>query len=364
MPKTASTALLCALIILIGATVPRAAPDTAAVAGRLVERKVHAKALEGNLLNDPADQDVSVYLPPGYDTGRIRYPVVYVLHGFADNHRAWASQMTPVLDRLIVQRALPPMIFVFPNGRNGYLSSYFTDSPVTGNWEDYLVQELVADIDNRFRTLHTASSRGITGHSKGAFAAIRLAMRHPDVFGAAYGMSPCCLSLLDAVGAARVEVWQAAANIESRQEFDRRLARLGDGPDAGYTIGIIALAAAFSPNTQNPPLFVDFPFYARNDVLEPRDPAHHLWREQSLINLVPRYKANLLKLRALAFDVGRSDEFADIPPSALKFSDALTQSGIPHTFAPYEGGHEDKIPERVVEHMLPFFAQALQTEWR
>ena len=363
MPPAARTSLFCAIGLLIGA-IAAAADEQAATLGRLVELKVHSRALETNLLNDPADQDVSVYLPPGYDTAQPRYPTVYVLHGFADNHRAWASQMAPLLDRLIGERRLPAVIFVFPNGRNGYLSSYFTNSAVTGNWEDYAVRDLVGDIDARFRTVRDATGRGIGGHSKGAFASIRLAMRHPDIFGSVYAMSPCCLSLLDAVAAARAKAWQDVADIKSRQDFDRRLAQLGDDPDAGYTIGIVALAAAFSPNTRRPPLFIDLPFVVRGSGLRSSEPAHRLWREQSLISLVPRYKANMLRLRAFAFDAGMSDEFADIPTSAAAFSNALKRAGIPHTFTPYEGKHEDKIPERVVEHMLPFFAGVFAQELR
>src|SRR5579863_9058287 len=56
-----------------------------------VERiKVHGKSLEGNLEGDSADRDVSIYLPPSYETERNRrYPVIYLLHGYTDSDELW-----------------------------------------------------------------------------------------------------------------------------------------------------------------------------------------------------------------------------------------------------------------------------------
>ena len=339
-------------------------PPAAGTPSRVVERTVHARALEGNLLGDSANQHVSIYLPPGYDErGTTRFPVVFFLHGFADNHRAWANGMKGALDQSIATGAMPPTIFVFPNGRNGYLSSYFTNSPVAGNWEDYVVGDLVADIDASYTTLAHPGSRGIAGHSKGGFAAIRLAMRHPDVFGSAYAMSPCCLSLLDTVAAAGPEVWQRAANLKSRAEFDALVVELNEGRDfsAGYTIGIVALAAAFSPNKHKPPMFVDLPFSVAAGKLKP-EAAQRTWAAQSLIALAPSYKQNLLKLRALAIDYGHSDVFADIPPSIRRFSSVLSNLSVPHKVEGYDGGHENKLADRATNHMFPFFARTLSRE--
>ena len=95
------------------------------------------------------------------------------------------------------------MIFVLPNGRNVYLSSYFTNSKTAGNWEDYVVRDLVPDIDRSYRTLKNARSRGITGYSKGGFVALRMAMRVPDVFSSAYAESAPAVFLSQRLSAAR-----------------------------------------------------------------------------------------------------------------------------------------------------------------
>src|SRR5215471_1785682 len=60
--------------------------------GQLLYITVHSSALEHNRVGDSPDRDVSIYLPPGYDSGTRRYPVLYLLHGYTGNDRGW---MTP-----------------------------------------------------------------------------------------------------------------------------------------------------------------------------------------------------------------------------------------------------------------------------
>jgi S-formylglutathione hydrolase FrmB len=81
-------------------------------------------------------------------------------------------------------------ILVCPDMASLVGSSWYVNSPVSGNWEGFLVQELVPYIDANFRTLPSRESRGIMGMWMGAYGAIRLAMRHPEVFGSVYGMHP------------------------------------------------------------------------------------------------------------------------------------------------------------------------------
>ena len=80
-----------------------------------------------------------------------------------------------------------------PDASNRYGGSFFTNSVTTGNWEDFIVRDLVAFVDGRYRTLRRPASRAIAGHSMGGYAAIKLAMKHPDVFGSVYSLSACCL---------------------------------------------------------------------------------------------------------------------------------------------------------------------------
>ncbi|HEY0243673.1 MAG TPA: alpha/beta hydrolase-fold protein, partial [Gemmatimonadaceae bacterium] len=100
---------------------------------------VSSPSLRGNLIGDTDQREVTVYLPPSYSTHRSRrYPVVYLLHGFAANHRAFMagvySNMNTRLsmDSLIRSGLAKEMIVVTPNARNAFDGSFYRNSPTTG----------------------------------------------------------------------------------------------------------------------------------------------------------------------------------------------------------------------------------------
>ena len=141
-----------------------------AAGGKLVDLKVHSPALEGNLLGDSADRNVIVYLPPSYDTSSTqRYPVVCLLHGYTGNPGGMVQflSLKTVMDTLVAEGKVQEMIFVMPDAHNKYLGSWYVNSATTGNWEDFITQELVEYIDSNYRTLPRAASRGIAGISMG-----------------------------------------------------------------------------------------------------------------------------------------------------------------------------------------------------
>jgi S-formylglutathione hydrolase len=162
-----------------------------------VERiKVHGKSLEGNLSGDTADRDVSIYLPPSYKTDRSRrYPVVYMLHGFTDSDEKWFgfTEHWINLPEVIDKTGAKEMIVVMPNAFTRFQGSMYSDSVVTGNWERYIAQELVAFVDSHYRTIPHSTSRGLAGHSMGGYGALRIGMKYPTVFSSLYALSPCCL---------------------------------------------------------------------------------------------------------------------------------------------------------------------------
>ena len=218
--------------------------------------------------------------------------MIYLFHGFSDSHKEWEPRLKPVLDRLVSKQRsthdLRPAQWPEP-----YLSSYFTNSKTAGDWEDFVVRDLVPDIDRSYRTLKTARSRGITGYSKGGFVALRMAMRYRMSFCRRTAISPCCLSLTEAVRGAKSQSWEAVAAFRTRQEFDNFLQEFEKSPNesAFFTIGIIALqAAAVSPNPTKPPLFVNLPFNLVNGALAPREPVHSAWEAASPVNEVVRLR--------------------------------------------------------------------------
>jgi enterochelin esterase-like enzyme len=320
-----------------------ASPLTAQ-AGRVVVDSVRSPALEANRLGDAAIRPLRVYLPPSYDTSDRRYPVLYLLHGFAASPSAWSDGTYP---GLVIERAMDSLvalggkefIIAMVDGDNAYGGSVFTNSPVSGDWETYLIRDVVRQVDGRYRTLRRASSRGIAGHSMGGGAALRLAMRYPNGFGLVYAMSANAdLPCQSASETTRRELASLASRAEvSRLGFQSRLC-LGYG-------------AAWSPDTTRAPTFVALPFTAAGSA---DSAVIEQWRSWRLLDMVPRYREGLVRLRAIGIDVGTEDGYY---AGLARLDTLLTRLRIRHTFAGYPGDHNNRIGNRVAGHLLPFFAQ-------
>lgn len=150
----------------------------------LAEETVFSKALRRDL-------PYSVYLPDGYEQQGATFPVLYLLHGFGGNHLEWlsAGQIETVLDQLIDNGMVSPMILIMPDAQNSwYVDSAKFGGP--GNYESALIRDLLPEIDRRYPTRAEPSSRMIGGISMGGYGALRLGLGHPDLFSAVGALSP------------------------------------------------------------------------------------------------------------------------------------------------------------------------------
>jgi S-formylglutathione hydrolase FrmB len=316
--------------------------------------KLHSPALEKNLLGEPSDQEVAVYLPPDYDRGTARYPVLYLLHGIGGGFTDWTKHwnIRGSMDA-VIRGGAQPFIVVMPNGANRLGGGFYLDSPVSGNWETYLVRELVPAIDRDFRTAATRESRGIAGHSMGGFGAIRLAMRFPELFGVMYAMSPCCLDLVEDIGHGN-QSWRKAIRFRTPED----IARSAEENDF-YPIAIYALASALSPNPEKPPFYVDLPVREVRGELMPDDAVYERWRTSLPMAQLAAHRASLMQMRGLVIDYGTLDQFAHILTATPAFSRELARLRIPHRLDVYDGDHREKLPQRLRTHVLPFLATTL-----
>ena len=99
-------------------------------------------------------------------------------------------------------------------------SSWYVNSPATGNWEDFMVQEVVPYIDVNFKTKSNRDSRGIAGIFIGGYGAIRFGMRRPDVFGSVYAMHPVGTGSGVSISAS-LPKWDLLAGATSKQDLFR-----------------------------------------------------------------------------------------------------------------------------------------------
>jgi S-formylglutathione hydrolase FrmB len=125
----------------------------------------------------------NVILPTDYDTARsTRYPVLYLLHGLTGHYSDWLSR-TNVADYASEYR----MIIVMPEGNDGW----YTDSGIVVNdkYETYILQELIPDVQQRYRTIEARYGRAIAGLSMGGYGALKFGLKLPQTFVFAASMS-------------------------------------------------------------------------------------------------------------------------------------------------------------------------------
>src|SRR5690349_22447446 len=158
--------------------------------------RVHGSSLEGNLEGDAVDREVIVFLPPSYASQKSRrYPVVYALHGYSIGAEQWTHEIhVPQTIEGAFAQGAQDMIVVLPDSKTVHNGSMYSSSVTTGDFERFIAHDVVAYIDSHYRTMPRRESRGLVGHSMGGYGATRIGMKHADVFGSLYIMSPCCLS--------------------------------------------------------------------------------------------------------------------------------------------------------------------------
>lgn len=355
MPRDNRRAMLAsALSLLLGAT-PAAAqvathvppPVAGAPAVRIERIKVHAPTIVGNLEGESAEREVLVMLPPSYATNpKRRYPVLYALHGYSIGAEQWTGEVhVPQTIEGAFAKGTPEMIVVLPDSKTLHNGSMYSRSATTGDFETFIARDLIAYVDAHYRTIADRRSRGLAGHSMGGYGTARIGMHHPEMFGAIYMMSPCCLSARDpsqfdpkagaALEAVRTREAVVALPFFARAQF--------------------ASAAAWSPNPKNPPFYLDLP--TKDGVVQTDVVAK--WAANAPLSFVDQYVGNLRQYRAIAIDVGDQD---GLKGDAIKLHEALDRYGIANSFTVYPGTHTSDVAVRFQDFVMPFFGKMLETK--
>jgi enterochelin esterase-like enzyme len=305
--------------------------------------KIHGTSLEGNLEGDAVDRDVIVFLPPSYNKdNHRRYPVVYALHGYSIGAEQWTHEIhVPQTIEGAFAQGAKEMIVVLPDSKTVHNGSMYSSSVTTGDFEQFIAHDVVAYIDAHYRTIPERRSRGLVGHSMGGYGATRIGMKHADVFGSLYIMSPCCLS--PRPGRADPELEKTLEAVKTPEDS----AKL-----PFFARAQLASAAAWSPDPKNPPLYLDLPF--KNGEVQPDILAK--WTANAPLAFIDQYIDNLRKYHGIALDVGDKD---GLRTNTGKLHDVLDKYGIANSFEVYPGTHTSAVALRFQNHVMPFFSQNL-----
>jgi len=395
--------------------------DPTIPAGTMLRAFVNSPSLEGNILEESVGRPVYVYEPADYhissvdsfevyidttiggtthyDTTYIYYivtsadyPVLLLLHGYGGTYTYYSDLflLKDILDEMISTGEIEPMVVVTPDCSNDFGGSFYTNSPeinsvdtsgnpisesFAGDFEDFIINDLLDYLDDRFNVDSTAGRRGISGHSMGGYGAMKLAMKYPELFGSVSSMSaplafPYLQGLLPAMYAENnFTPGDTAGFYAIEPEYYKYVTSM-----------MFAMGAAFTPHDHfdpdttyfhrllNVPLFVgiDLPFGIDGQLAE-ESTVWQTWLENDpLTMLVAGGYAASLANTAVYIDCGDHDDLG-LNLHATAFDEALTAIGIPHTYELYSGytgtdaGHTKYIADRLRE-VLKFhnavFAQA------
>lgn len=319
--------------------------------------------LAGNSAGDPTERFVPVYLPPSYD-GTKRFPVIYLLSGFASTGRSFMNYsfgrptVPEMAELLIASGQMRECMIVMPDCMTRYGGSQYVDSTATGPYETYLIDELIPFIDRTFLTLPERHNRAVAGKSSGGFGALRLAMRHPNCFSAAACHSgdmhfelcykpnfPHAARLLERYGgsiSAFLSAYESALK-KPRNEF--------------ALLDIIAMSAAYSPIDDKPaPENMALPFNPFTcDIIE------EVWKKWLSFDPLKmlehdRYRDALHALNLLYLDCGNLDEY-NLQFGHRLFSAKAKAFGIAHSYEEFPDSHSNTAYRYAVS--LPEISKAI-----
>ena len=136
------------------------------------------------------ERKYAVYLPPGYETSQRSYPVLYLLHGGGDDQTGWVQfgEVQLITDKAIQEGKATAMIIVMPDANTGK-RGYFNDVNNEWRYEDFFFEELMPEVEKKYRIKSEKRYRAIAGLSMGGGGTFFYAMHKPELFSSACPLS-------------------------------------------------------------------------------------------------------------------------------------------------------------------------------
>ena len=328
--------IMLVLCILVGCGKEQNISNTSTVANEdmvdkdyLISISMDSDAFANNIAGESTKKTLQVYLPPSYYKTEKEYPVVYFLPGFGEETSGFLKRFQNDFDKAFKDGA-DEFIVVSITGSSKLGGNFYVNSPVTGNAEDFVIQEVIPYIDENYRTLEKCESRGISGFSMGGFGAYNLAFRHPDVFSTVITMSPGAIADGD-IGIA-LESWKN---------------------DNSF---LLAYARAFSPNIED----VDKQYGNIPKDSNESDIVVQEWINGfgNINQKLDEYMALEKPLKAIMIMYGTNDNYSWIPRGCDFMAKGMNERGITYTLNTYNDSH--CIPyDAVKKYYIPFFSENL-----
>ena len=286
-----------------------------------------------SLFSKALNQEKTYYvgLPKGYnelDT-ITKYPVIVFLHGASITATDMVNSLEPFLENFFTKLLFDKLfkvIFIIPDGScEPFKGSFYTNSALYGNYEDYIASDMMEEIRNKYHTYSGREKWSIMGHSMGGFGAMKIALKYPEKFIGVSALSgPLNISYFDEL-------------------LPLLLSENGTAPPYEFTYSgnlsklMFSMAGAFSPNPgATPPIF--FPVNSAGTI---DYSVTGQWEVNNPITFIKDWKGN--PAMAIHTYCGELDEFKLARQNQL-FSDTLDKYKIQHTYKqdPY-GDHVNSL---------------------
>ena len=329
--------------------------------GEVHRLSLDSDVLKGNLQGDPTERELHIYTPAGYD-GSTKLPMLVDVVGFTGsgmahtNWRAFTENVPERLDRLIGEGKMGPVVVAFPDCYSRLGGNQYINSAAIGCYEDYLVDEVVPFIEERF-ACGGAGRRGVFGKSSGGFGAITHGMRRPDIWSAlACHAGDMAFELCYLQDTAKV-LNELAKHDRSIEKFMNHFEAAQKPTDEETTvIMMLAMAATYDPDP-SAYLGIRLPFdHYTGELIEERWRNWLAW-DPSL--LADTYADNLRKLKGIYIDCGDRDQFA-LHYGSRRLHRELDRLEIAHLYEEFPDNHSS-VDYRM-DRSLPFLEAALRVE--
>ena len=326
--------------------------------GTLNKLVVKSKELKSNMLGDPTDRETQVYLPHGYKDGK-GLPLLVALAPFTSsglaltNWKLFSESVPQRIDRLMSSGKLPPVVIAFPDCFTRLGGNQFINSKAMGNWENYIIKELVPAIESKFKC-GGEGRRGVFGKSSGGYGSLIHAILHSDFWSAAachsgdMGFEICYLpefpGLLRGLSAKENSAKKFVLDFEKNSKVV--------GGDL-HNLMTMAMAATYDPDPKG---FCGIRLPVTLDTCEVIESRWNNWLKWDPINLVDKYHNNLEALKLLWIDCGTKDQY-NLLYGARRFTKKLQTYKIKHTYEEFDDNHSS-IDYRL-DRSLPKLVKAL-----
>ncbi len=334
---------------------------------------VISPSLKGNLLGDSHEREIQVYLPPSYHLTKGNYPVVYFLMGYnsrnLDPYREVKAGHFKLINDKVIKGQVNEVIVVYVAGSNLFRGSFYYNSPVTGNWSDFVTKDVISHIDKNYRTIANKNSRAICGSSMGGYGALNLAMLHPELFCGAYGISP---GLYNENGFFESQIVKREGNLANMLDVVDKFSNMPKEEAHSAFINFLdtltnrtlffsmAYGVAHAPNLDHAPYFHPPYKVMNNDTVVIKE-YWQMWQDGfgGIEKEVVMYKKNLQQYKVFGISCGYNEGNIWLLEGCYYLSEMLKQNKINHVFYMHEGTHTSHTKHSFIDNALPLLSNVL-----